>query len=100
MLKVIFAIIIPLFAFSSVLLSQPKIHVDEGTTLDFGSSYTGSKVDRICKSKQASAVTRWPRSGTDRLPCQWVRCSIICKVSSVSIPRSEATRLHAEARSL
>ncbi len=47
MLKLIFAIIIALFAFSSVLFPQAKIHVDEGTTLDFGSSYTGSKVDRV-----------------------------------------------------
>jgi hypothetical protein len=47
MLKAISAFVLALFVVSSIALAQPKIHLDEGTTLDFGNSYTGSKVDKI-----------------------------------------------------
>lgn len=35
----------------STLLAQPKIHVEEGTTLDFGDVYSGLKADKIITVK-------------------------------------------------
>jgi uncharacterized membrane protein len=47
MFKGIFSTIFVTLTLSSIAMAQPKISVEEGTTLDFGSAYTGSKVEKI-----------------------------------------------------
>jgi hypothetical protein len=57
MLKAFFVLVVGILSCATLSIAQPKIHVEEGTTLDFGSSYTGSKVDKILTIKNLGKDT-------------------------------------------